>query len=80
MRDYISILSGLILTIYGVISLMTPFINPQKIRWFGDTSDFIYEKLFGKKEFNTFKNIVWGFISLILGILITLFYGRQLLL
>jgi len=79
MSDFFFTLSGLILTTYGIISLITPFIDPERIRWFGDTTDFIYEKLLGKQEFNTLKNIIWGFISLILGILVCLYYGKQLL-
>lgn len=79
MRDFFFTLCGTILVVYGVLSLITPFMNPERIRWFGDTTDFVYEKLFGKSGFNTFKNVAWGFISLVMGILITLYYGQQII-
>jgi len=67
------------MTLYGMISVITPFINPNKQRWMGNTSDFLTEKIFGKRQLNIFRNLFWGIICFILGVAITIMYGKQLI-
>ena len=47
MRDFFITLIGIFMTLYGMISVITPFINPNKQRWMGNTSDFLTEKNIG---------------------------------
>ncbi len=75
MKDFVFALVGVLLMIYGLISLITPFLNRDKIRWIGDTHDYLFEWIIGKREFNILKNLIWGVVSMALGIFITLYYS-----